>query len=226
MYKKKKFLAVITARERSKRLKNKNILKIKKKTLIERSYLEAKKSKFIDNIILSTESKKIIKIAKKFNLHTPYIRPKKLSKDNVGADKVILHAAEKFKKNYDFIILLQPTSPLRQHIDIDLCIKKILKKKLTSITSIYKSKKKNKFMIDILKTGNIRRLNKQSDKKKNNYYLNGAIYITKISDYLKKKELLTKKTGFFIMPENRSIDIDLKQDYLKAKKIIEKNEKK
>ena len=80
-------------------------------------------------------------------------------------------------------------------------------------------------MIDILKTGNIRRLNKQSDKKKNNYYLNGAIYITKISDYLKKKELLTKKTGFFIMPENRSIDIDLKQDYLKAKKIIEKNEK-
>ena len=226
MFKNKRFIAVITAREKSKRLKNKNILKIKNKTLIEISYLEAKKSKFLDKIILSTESKKIINIAKKFGLKAPYKRPRRLSKDNIGADKVILHIAKKLKQNFDFIVLLQPTSPLRKFIDIDRCIKKIVEKKLTSIITIYKSKKINKFPVEVLKSGNIKKFNKQLNKKKFYYHLNGAIYIIKINDFLQKRKLITKKTGYFIMPEKRSIDIDLKQDYINTKKIIEKNDKK
>ena len=130
------------------------------------------------------------------------------------------------KQDFDFIVLLQPTSPLRKFIDIDRCIKKIFEKKLTSITTIYKSKKINKFPIEVLKSGNIKKFNKQLNKRKFYYHLNGAIYITKINDYLQKRKLITKKTGYFIMPEKRSIDIDLKQDYLNAKKLIEKNDKK
>ena len=222
MFNNKSFLAVIIARGGSKRLKNKNILKFQNKTLIERSFLEAKKSKYIDKIILSTESKKIIQIAKKIGLNAPYIRPKRLSKDNIGADKVLLHAAQKFQKNFDFIILLQPTSPLRKSIDIDRCIKRLCKKKLSYITTIYKSKEKKKFMVDIVKPGYIKKFNNKMNRKLY-YHLNGAIYIAKINDFLKKKKLLTKKTGYFVMSEEQSIDIDLKQDYLKAKKIIEKN---
>ncbi len=223
MFNNKSFIAVITARGGSKRLKNKNILKIKKKTLIERSFLEAKKSKYIDKIILSTESKKIIQIAKKIGLDTPYVRPKRLSKDNIGADKVVLHAAQKYQKKFDFIILLQPTSPLRKSIDIDRCIKRLSERNFSSITSIYKSKKKKKFMVDIVKSGYIKKTNNKKNGKFY-YHLNGAIYITQINDFLRKKKLLTKKTGYYIMSEERSIDIDLKQDYLKAKKIIGKNE--
>ena len=79
MIKKKKILALIVAREifYSKRLKNKNLLKLRNKTLIERTFDTARKSKYIDKIILSTESKKIIKTAKSFGLNTPRIRPKK-----------------------------------------------------------------------------------------------------------------------------------------------------
>ena len=77
-------------------------------------------------------------------------------------------------------------------------------------------------MIDIVKPGYIKKFNNKMNRKFY-YHLNGAIYIAKINDFLKEKKLLTKKTGYFIMSEEQSIDIDLKQDYLKAKKKIEKN---
>ena len=133
---KKKILALIVARENSKRLKNKNLLKLRNKTLIERTFDTARKSKYIDKIILSTESKKIIKTAKSFGLNTPRIRPKKLSKDNVGADKVVLHTIKKYKNDFFYIILLQPTSPMRTTRDIDACIEKLIKKNLINYINL------------------------------------------------------------------------------------------
>ena len=109
----KKILGIVVARSNSKRLKNKNTLKYKKKMLIENAFESAKKSKFIDDIILSSESEKIIKLAKKIGYNVPFKRPNNLSKDNIGAAKVVLHALKKIKDNYDYVILLQPTSPLR-----------------------------------------------------------------------------------------------------------------
>lgn len=218
MIKKKKILALIVAREYSKRLKKKNLLKLRNKTLIERTFDTARKSKYIDKIILSTESKKIIKTAKSFGLNTPCIRPKKLSKDNVGADKVVLHTIKKYKNDFFYIILLQPTSPMRTTRDIDACIEKIDKKKFKSIISIYKSNKLNKFKV-IIKGSKIIKNDRSSKLSKKNYYINGAIYISNIKNYIKKKKFLSNETGFYLMPEKRSIDIDYKSDYIKVKRI-------
>ena len=138
----KKILGVVVARLNSKRLKNKNILRYKKKMLIEHTFESAKKSKFIDNIILSSESEKIINLAKKIGYNVPFKRPKNLSKDNIDAVKVVLHALKKIKDSYDYVILLQPTSPLRKSKDIDESIKKIFKNNYKTLISIYKSKKR------------------------------------------------------------------------------------
>lgn len=211
----KKILGIVAARSNSKRLKNKNILKYKKKMLIENAFESAKKSKFIDDIILSSESEKIIKLAKKIGYTVPFRRPNNLSKDNIGAAKVVLHALQKIKDNYDYVILLQPTSPLRKSKDIDESIVKIVKNNYKTLISIYKSKKKGKFKIKIIDNHFIQRNYNNDYSKKFNYYLNGAIFVSKTKHFLKKADFFSSKTGFYLMPEKRSIDIDYKEDFKK-----------
>ncbi len=222
MINKKKLLAVIPARYGSKRLKKKNLLQIKKKSLIEHTYQIAKKSKYIDEIIICTESeiikKKISHIIEKKKI---IMRPRYLSKSNISGSKVVTHLLKK-KNNYDFVILLQPTSPLRTTNDIDKSIYKTYKSKIDSLVSVYKSKRNRKFPVSIINN----RLSKPKKFKKGNkfnHYLNGAIYISKVKSILKNKSFFSKNTGFYLMPESRSIDIDFKKEFLKAKKIIEKN---
>ncbi len=211
----KRILAIVIARANSKRLKNKNLLKYKNQTLIEHAYKSARKSEFIDDIVLSSESKKIIKLGKKIGFNVPFKRPFHLSKDNVSASKVVLHTLKKIKKRYDYVVLLQPTSPLRNHNDIDFSIKKIFKKKYKTLISIYKSKKLGKFKVKLINKYNIRRDYNNSYSKNFNYYLNGAIYISDIKHFLKKMDFFSYKTGFHLMPEKRSIDIDFKEDFEK-----------
>ena len=151
MFKNKTFLGIITARENSKRLKRKNLRQILRKPLIFFTINSAKNSNFLDRFIISSESKNILKVAKKFNCEIPFIRPKHLSKDNVGATEVVYHAITAIKKKYDYVVLLQPTSPLRDSNDIDEAIVEIINKKAVSLFSVYFSKTTQKFPIVITK---------------------------------------------------------------------------
>ena len=123
----KKIIAIVPARIGSKRLKFKN-LKIFKKPIFLLSMLSARKSLLIDKIFLSTDSKKINKIAKKNGFKTERLRKKKLSGSNSLTKDVVLDVLRKTNKKYDYFILLQPTSPLRSVKDIDSSIKITIKK--------------------------------------------------------------------------------------------------
>ena len=109
-------LCIIPARSGSKGVKNKNIRKIKGKTLIEHAYNTALKSKIFNKIILSTDSKKYLNLLKK-KIDTPFLRPKKISKDNTTDIEVLFYELKIYEKYYrnkfDYVCLLQPTSPLR-----------------------------------------------------------------------------------------------------------------
>ena len=123
---------MIPARGGSKGLKNKNIKLLNKKPLIAWSILAAKKCKLIDKIIVSTDSLKISKISKKYGAEVPFIRPKKFATDKASSFSVLKHAIEFYRNrniNFDFILMLEPTSPLREPKDIDFCINRIKKKK-------------------------------------------------------------------------------------------------
>ena len=99
MLNKKKILVIVPAKGNSKRLKNKNILKINRLPLVIRSAKEALKSKYVDELIVSSESKRILDICKKYNINT-LSRPKKLSRSKTEKQEVVVHATKYFKKNY------------------------------------------------------------------------------------------------------------------------------
>ncbi len=186
----KKIIAIIPARSGSKRLKFKNIRIFNGKPLFIWSMLSAQKSKYIDQIYLSTDSKKINEIAKKNGFRINKLRAKKLARDKARSSDLISDILYKVKKKFDFFILLQPTSPLRRIRDIDFAIKKLINKKNNSLISV------NSF----------------------NNRINGAIYIQNINYFMKNKKFKYPDTLFYKMPKEKSIDIDTEKDFKNALK--------
>tara|TARA_B100001173_G_C15891861_1_gene505976 strand:+ start:42 stop:713 length:672 start_codon:yes stop_codon:yes gene_type:complete len=215
MYKKQKILALIPARKGSKAIRNKNSKLFKKKPLISWSISSALKSKYIDEVVVSTDCAAIKKISKKYGAKVPFTRPKSLATDRSETISVVLHTLSKLEK-YDYIVLLQPTSPLRKSHDIDKGIELIVNSNKFSLISFcqnvdhpdltYKIKK-NK--IEKLTTDKMpRRQDAESF-----YTVNGAIYISNVSWLKKNKKLYDDKSVPYIMPFERSIDIDSKIDW-------------
>ena len=138
----KRVLALITAREGSKGLPGKNIMMVNGKPLIVWSITIAKKSKYIDRLIISTDSKKIANIAKEWGCDVPFIRPDELATDKATSMDVIIHAINFLNDTddkYDYLILLEPTSPLRDVEDIDIALEKLYNNKTSvSIVSVGK----------------------------------------------------------------------------------------
>ena len=128
MIKNKKIIAIITARAGSKRLPNKNILNINGKPIIYYSIKAALKSKFIDRVILSTDSKKILTLGNKYGAETPFLRPKKLSNDTSHHPEVVEHAVsfiENSEKIKFMLLCCSPQDPFRTSLNIDEGIKKL-----------------------------------------------------------------------------------------------------
>ena len=136
-------LGLIPARSGSKRIKNKNIYELNGKPLIQYTIEAAKNSKLLDDVIVSTDSKRIAEIANNFNINVPFLRPKKLSGDKIEMIEVIKHVVKKKKfKKINLIMLLQPTSPLRTNIDIDKSIKLFSLKRADTLVSVTNKKYK------------------------------------------------------------------------------------
>lgn len=215
----KKVLAIIPARGGSRGVPRKNIRSLAGKPLIAWTIEEAKKSKYIDRLILSSEDDEIIKVAKKYGCEVPFVRPVQLSQDNsLGIDPVI-HALEEIE-GYDYVVVLQPTSPLRLVEDIDGCIDRILETNSTACVSVTEPNASPYWMYKVNEKGNMQPLIKQEElitrrqELPTVYTLNGAVYIAEI-DWLKKsRSFLTEETVAFLMSKNRSYDIDTEEDFL------------
>ena len=215
----KKILAIITARAGSKRLPNKNILDLAGKPLIAWTIDEAKKSKYIDKLIVSTDSEKIAEISKKYGTEVPFMRPKELADDNATSIDVIKHAIEFLGKDkFDYILLLQPTSPLRTIDEIDNAIE-MLDDNTKAVVSVCETEHSplwsNTLPEDLSMKNFIRSevKNKRSQDLPKYYRLNGAIYIAETKYFYKNNGFLGDKTKAYIMPQQSSIDIDSEIDF-------------
>lgn len=228
MLKNKKIVCLITARQGSKGIKNKNIKTIGGKPLILFPIKASKKSKYVDEVFVSTDSKKYQSIARKFGAKTPFLRPKNLSGDKVSSYSVIKHFLNYLKNNnldFDILLLLEPTSPFTSSKDIDNSIKKLIKnyKKADSLVSASKLDKfdrksifeiKNKLIV--LKK-NLNFLRRQD--KKNEYFLDGSLYISKISSFKKNKGFISNKTITILFQKWKSLEIDDNEDLIIVKAI-------
>lgn len=212
-----RILAIIPARSNSKGLKKKNMKIFNGKPLVQWTIEAAKKSKLIDDIFISSDSSRLMKLIKRLKLEVPELRPKFLSQDATPMYKVVLHALS-IKKNFTHFVLLQPTSPLRTALDIDNLINQAMNTNSTSFVSISEVKDHPRYMYSINKNKkiinyfNLKKIyNRQKFEKI--YRENGSIYFESIKEFKKDRSFINNKTKGFIMPYIKSIDIDTIYDF-------------
>ena len=229
MYKNKKILAVIPARSGSKGIINKNLKKIRNRSLIEITANILKKVQYIDCAMISTDGVKIANEARKFDLKFFKKRPPYLSGDKIGDAPVLKEAlisAEKnMKSKFNIILMTQVTSPLRTAKNIKDVIKKIINKKLDAVWTVSKIEKKyhplkqlkiNNNKLSIYNNDGLKIVARQ--QLDDTYIRNGAAYAFSRKAIM-KKNLMPKKTSYILL-KSKQISIDNTKDLRLAKDII------
>ncbi|OPX98267.1 MAG: N-acylneuraminate cytidylyltransferase [Syntrophorhabdus sp. PtaB.Bin006] len=226
MYKGKQIVGIIPARGGSKGLRRKNLLPLLDKPLIAWTIEEGKRSKYIDRLILSSEDPEIISVAKVWGCEVPFIRPKELSRDDTPGIEPLLHALNTIPEKYEYAVLLQPTSPLRRASDIDLCIEACLRENAKTCVSIVEASESpywmyslspNNRLTPLISMENIPDCRQALPKA---YALNGAVYVAETQWLLANRSLITPETHAYLMPKERSIDIDEEVDFRLAESIL------
>ena len=218
MFDGKTFLAIIPARGGSKRLPRKNILTLAGKPLIAWSIGAALKSCYIDEVLVSSDDDEILSIAKEYQAQI-IKRPDSLATDTATSYDAIKHAIDNTKR-YDFIVLLQPTSPLRDEKHIDEAIQLLMDKDANSVISVCPMDHSPLWSNTLPNNGNMDNFLREDIKNKRSqdlpiyYRLNGAIYICRTEMLLSEKTFFLKEKSFaYMMDKKSSIDIDEKIDF-------------
>lgn len=215
MFNNQKILALIPARGGSKGIKDKNIISLAGKPLIFYSIEAAKHSKYIDDIVVTTDSEKIAEISKQYGASIPFMRPIELAADTSKTIDTILHAIQTLKtmgKEYDVLILLQPTQPLRTNKDIDEAIEIYYQNKEEGLVSVSPVDDSPLLIRSISNDGKLLNLLSQNSTCRRQdmpeyYKVNGCIYINKIDEIDKNTSFNDNKVPF-IMRKEHSVDID------------------
>lgn len=229
MYKGKTILALIPARGGSKGVPRKNIKLLLDKPLIAYTIEAALQVDFIDKVIVSTDDLEIAQISREYGAEVPFLRPYELATDEAKSIDVILHAMDWMEKEhgiFNLILLLQPTSPFRNGEDIKAAFDIFFKKNAKAVVSVCEAEHSplwmNTLNDDLNMKDFIRKdiLNKNRQELGKYYRINGAIYIAEW-DYLRQnKTFFGDKTYAYIMPKERSIDIDTEMDFKFAEFLI------
>jgi N-acylneuraminate cytidylyltransferase/CMP-N,N'-diacetyllegionaminic acid synthase len=222
----KSFLAVIPARGGSKRLPNKNILPLAGKPLIQWTIEAAKNSKYIDQIVVSSDKDEILDIAKRYETIS-IKRPEALAKDEAKTVGVVLHVIESISEKHDFIVLLQPTSPLRTSQNIDEAIELLFSKNADAVISVCETDYPilwcNTLQEDLSMKNFIPEdiKDKRSQDLPKYYRLNGAIYIVKTEKLKNEKTFFISGNIYaYIMDRINSVDIDEEIDLKVASALL------
>jgi len=233
MYGEKTILALIPARGGSKGLPRKNIRPLLGKPLIAWTIEQAKASKYIDRVVVSTDDEEIAEIARKYGAEVPFMRPKELSDDFTVTGDVITHALEFFSKrgeNFDLLALLEPTSPLRNAEDIDKSIEILENNEIAeAIVSVCKLESAHpEFNVIIDKQGFIKKAIDGSTKfnvlrrqeLRDIYFFDGTLYISKIPALIEKKTFYHDKTLAYPVPKWKSLEIDELSDLICVEALL------
>jgi CMP-N,N'-diacetyllegionaminic acid synthase len=220
-------LAIIPARGGSKGLPGKNIKILAGKSLICHAIDEAKKSKYIDKVVVSTDDESIAHAAIECGAECPFLRPEHLASDDALVNDTYIYMLEKLSTEYEIDIpdfmVLQSTSPLRTVNDIDGAIELFREKNADSVISYteeihpvswHKFLDENLHFIDIFDQ---KMANRQELRK--SYYPNGAIYIFK-KEIIFQENWYTDNSFAYLMPRLRSVDIDTIDDFMYAEYLL------
>ena len=222
MYKGKKIIAFIPARGGSKGVKKKNIRLLAGKPLIVYTIEAAFESKYIDRVVVSTDSEEIAEVAHSRGAEIPYMRPQELAGDTATTLDAILHGIKHIDgmEEFDSLVLLQPTQPLREAADIDGAIECFYCGGGKSLVSISEVEEHPILMRTVDDEGRLRRLMDVSSTVRRQdmpviYKVNGAIYINRIAEIDENTSFNDNEIGYR-MEKSHSVDIDELSDFALA----------
>jgi len=231
MYNEKKILAIIPARGGSKGLPGKNIKSLLGKPLIGWTIEQAKASKYIDEIFVSTDSREIADVAENFGISVPFLRPKELASDTSPSSEFVLHTINYYRNkdsNFDYILLLEPTSPLRKKKDIDKAIE-LLKEGDNSIgvvslgevhtehPNIVKYVSEDGKILPFV-NNQTKVTHRQSLSKA--YFPYGVVYLVKTEYFEKEKKFYEENTTPYFIERWQNYEVDDIFDFLCIESIL------
>ena len=232
MYQQKRILGLVVGRGGSKGIPRKNIRLLAGKPLIAHSVLPGKESKYIDRLIVSSDDVEIIEVAKSYGAEAPFVRPAELASDTAKALPVIQHAVqfceEQEGKKYDFIVYLEPTGPLRIVEDIDGAIEKAVQNNADSVVGLMELEDANPVRVKKIVNGRIEPfcipepegLRRQDQDKA--YLRNGSVYVFRRDNVVENNSLWGNDSRPYVMPRERSVNIDEESDFLVAEYFLKK----
>lgn len=222
----RRVLAVIPARGGSKGVPRKNIRDLAGKPLLAWSIEAAKRSDHIDRVIVSSEDGEILDVAKAWGADVPFVRPELLARDETPGIDPILHALEQLP-DYEYVVLLQPTSPLRTAEDIDRCIEQMLRAEAPCCVTVTEPAKSPYWMYTLGADNRIEPLIQAEQVARRQdlppaYALNGAVYVAETEWLKRSKSFLAAGVVAHIMPGERSLDIDTELDLYLAEAMLKR----
>lgn len=211
-------LALIPARGGSKGLPRKNVLIAGGKPLLAWTVDEAISAECVDRVVLSSDDHEIMDAARAAGCEVPFCRPAHLASDVSTSIDVVLHALDQLPA-YEYVVLLQPTSPMRIAADIDSAFELMLQSGAPSCVSVCEADQSPYWMYRVEVCNKLQRLLSEVDGITRRqdlppvYVLNGAIYIARTDWLRENKSFISEVTVAYVMPKERSLDIDTAQDF-------------
>lgn len=228
MHKGHTFLAVIPARGGSKGIPNKNIVVIHNKPLIQYTIETALQSKYLDRIIVSTDNQEIANTATSIGAEVPFLRPAHLAQDNSKTIDVLVHTIKHLKAlgtEYDFIVLLQPTQPLREAFHIDQAIEQLIEHNANALVSVSEVKE-HPILMRTIENGKLKSLlGANSTVRRQDfpayYKVNGSIYINKLDNDFNEDISLNDNPFPYVMDSYYDLDIDTEEDLIEFQRKLQ-----
>jgi len=219
-----KILALIPARAGSKGILRKNIKLLAGKPLIAWTIQAALACPEIDSVVVSTDDEEIAAISQHWGAKIPFMRPTELARDDTPSIAVVLHALDQLPQ-YDAVIVLQPTSPLRSKADIEACLSMASVRQAACVVSISEPAQSPYWMFKLDEQGRLNKLLATPDISRRQdlppvYALNGALYFARKDWLLANRTFLTEETVGYVMPPEKSLDIDTPLDWKFAEILL------
>lgn len=225
LLRRKKVLALITARGGSKGLPRKNLLPACGRPLIAWTIGAAAEAEFVNRVVVSTDDDEIMEAARAWGGDVPFRRPSALASDTASSIDVVLHALDQLP-GFDYVVLLQPTSPLRTAADIDAALKLAAASGAPSCVSVCEASQSPYWMYQLDNDGKLTpvldsplSLSRRQDLPPV-YVPNGAIYVARVDWLRRTRSFLGGGSIAYPMPVERSLDIDTLEDFEQLNRTV------
>lgn len=228
----KKVIAMVPARGGSKGLPGKNIREICGLPLLAWSVRAGRESRYVDEVMVTTDSDEIARIGKAAGANIPFLRPSVLAQDQSTSFGAIAHALDHYRtvlgKQFDYVVLLEPTSPMRTAADVDRALERLLAQPdATAIVGVAKTESQNPaFLVKVSERGFISGYEEKQMKVLRRqdipdvYFFEGSLYISEEAALLEKKTFYHEKTIAYEVPKWMSLEIDDLDDFIMVEALM------